>query len=82
MTEPFLAQSGPYKVALEVGKKYAWCSCGLSNKQPFCDGNHKNTYDLKPIVFESESETVAYLCGCKQTKDVPYCDGTHKEIGS
>jgi len=33
-------QKSPYKVKVEKGKIYFWCSCGLSNKQPFCDGTH------------------------------------------
>ena len=36
--EPICAQKGPYVVTLEEGKKYGWCTCGLSEKQPFCDG--------------------------------------------
>lgn len=35
---PVVAQAGPYKVTLEEGKRYSWCTCGLSEKQPFCDG--------------------------------------------
>ena len=33
-------QKSPYKVKVEKGKTYSWCTCGLSNKQPFCDGVH------------------------------------------
>jgi hypothetical protein len=29
----------PKKLEVQQGKSYSWCSCGLSNKQPFCDGN-------------------------------------------
>ena len=36
--EPVVAQKGPYKVELLEGYRYAWCSCGLSKQQPFCDG--------------------------------------------
>merc|ERR1711894_800627 len=31
----------PFRVTLQVGKRYAWCTCGFSRKQPFCDGAHK-----------------------------------------
>ena len=82
MTNPIVAQPSPYKIELEPNKKYAWCSCGLSLKQPFCDGNHKQTDDLKPLIFQTETATTAYLCGCKQTKNSPYCDGTHNKISS
>ena len=32
----------PAEVELEPGN-YAWCSCGRSANQPFCDGSHKGT---------------------------------------
>jgi CDGSH-type Zn-finger protein len=46
MTEPVrerlpkLAQAAPYVVEVKAGEKYWWCACGLSAKQPFCDGTH------------------------------------------
>ncbi len=79
MTEPKIAQKAPYAVELEAGRKYAWCRCGLSEKQPFCDGSHKQT-DLRPLVFEAEKSGTAYLCGCKRTNNPPFCDGTHKSL--
>ena len=33
----------PCKVDLVEGEHYFWCTCGLSAKQPFCDGAHKGT---------------------------------------
>ncbi len=41
MSEPTVAQRGPYPVAVEAGKSYYWCACGLSANQPLCDGSHK-----------------------------------------
>jgi CDGSH-type Zn-finger protein len=79
MTEPVIAQKSPYAVDLEKGKKYAWCACGLSKKQPFCDGAHKVT-ELRPVVFTAEESKKVWFCGCKHTKKQPYCDGTHKSL--
>ncbi len=73
------AQKAPYKVELEEGKSYAWCSCGLSEKQPFCDGSHKEV-DMKPLVFTAEKSGDHWLCGCKATKKEPMCDGTHNDL--
>lgn len=72
---PAVAQKGPYKVELEPQKRYSWCSCGLSSKQPFCDGKHKEV-GLKPVRFTVEEKQVASLCGCKRTKTPPYCDAS------
>jgi len=40
---PVIAQRSPIAVEVEAGKTYFWCQCGLSSKQPFCDGSHKST---------------------------------------
>jgi len=56
-------------------KVYRWCSCGLSLKQPFCDGSHKGT-QFFPVRFTVEEHKNAIdVCGCKFTKNAPYCDG-------
>ncbi|MDA3853615.1 MAG: CDGSH iron-sulfur domain-containing protein [Bacteroidales bacterium] len=69
---------GPIAVEIKKGEKKAWCSCGLSAKQPFCDGSHQKT-DFKPLIFEEEADTKVYLCTCKKTKNPPYCDGSHSK---
>lgn len=74
-----VAQIEPFSLELEEGKKYAWCACGLSNKQPFCDGSHKGT-DIKPIIFEPEMSGLASICGCKRSDNAPYCNGRHKDL--
>ena len=80
MNEPISAQKSPYKVVLDEGQKYAFCTCGLSEKQPYCDGAHKEAGELKPKVFVAEKSGEMFLCGCKRTGAAPYCDGTHKTI--
>lgn len=79
MADPIPAQKAPYETAVEAGKSYAWCACGRSKNQPFCDGSHKGT-GLTPVVFKAEKTEGVWLCGCKQTKDKPYCDGTHGKL--
>ena len=76
MSEPNIAQKAPYPVDLEEGKRYAWCACGDSSNQPFCDGSHKGT-GLMPTVFRAEETKTVYLCGCKHTGNHPFCDGSH-----
>jgi len=79
MDKAKIAQKGPYKVELKKNETYAWCRCGRSDNQPFCDGSHQVT-NLKPEVFKAEKDETAFLCGCKQTKHAPYCDGTHRKL--
>ena len=67
---------GPIRVQRpKVGSKVLWCSCGMSSKQPYCDGSHKMTA-FKPMEFvvEEPVEWVFY-CGCKFSEDKPFCDG-------
>lgn len=73
---PIPAQLGPYQVELVEGKRYAWCRCGRSQTQPFCDGAHKET-SIMPLVFTADKTETVNLCGCKDTDDAPFCDGSH-----
>ena len=76
---PAIALKSPSKIKLEKGKKYFWCSCGLSENQPFCDGKHKGT-GYKSVPFEALEEKEVYLCNCKQSKNGIYCDSSHKGL--
>lgn len=79
MTEPVIAQRAPYDVAVSAGKKYWWCACGRSKKQPFCDGSHKDT-GFEPMQFTAAKTETVWLCGCKRTGGKPFCDGTHGKL--
>ena len=78
MDKPIIARKKPYVAEMEPGT-YWWCQCGLSKKQPFCDGSHKDT-GFTPLKQEiTEKKNVAW-CGCKLSKNKPFCDGTHKDL--
>ncbi|MCF7798163.1 MAG: CDGSH iron-sulfur domain-containing protein [Lentisphaeria bacterium] len=77
-TEPKVAQRGPYKMKVEA-KTYAWCACGRSENQPFCDGSHKIT-DIKPIIQRFAEAREVSWCGCKHSGTKPFCDGTHRKV--
>ena len=79
MSHPTIAQKAPYPVEVEAGKTYAWCACGLSEKQPFCDGKHKTT-DMTPVKYTATADGKVYFCGCKHSINRPLCDGTHGKI--
>jgi glutamate synthase domain-containing protein 2 len=77
--KPIIANNKPAKVDLNEGEEYAFCMCGRSANQPFCDGSHAGT-DFKPKMFTAEESGEAYLCQCKHSNDLPFCDGTHKQF--
>ncbi|XP_029000604.1 CDGSH iron-sulfur domain-containing protein 3, mitochondrial [Betta splendens] len=79
-SEPVVPSKQPFKAELQGGKRYSWCTCGHSKKQPFCDGAHKfKARGLSPLRFLPEKDATVWLCGCKYTNNPPYCDGTHKQ---
>lgn len=77
MSTPKRAGDAPIACELEEGKKYAWCTCGESSNQPYCDGSHKGT-GFVPQMFVAEKTGTKYLCACKATGNGPFCDGSHK----
>jgi CDGSH-type Zn-finger protein len=68
----------PYRMEVEA-RRYSWCSCGYSKKQPFCDGNHGESGMFPKAVTFDEKQTVVF-CGCKATANPPFCDGSHKHF--
>jgi CDGSH-type Zn-finger protein len=79
MSEPKIAQKAPYPVEVQAGRKYFWCACGRSAKQPFCDGAHEGT-GITPLAYTAEADRTVYFCGCKQTGKPPLCDGAHNAL--
>ena len=79
MSNPTIAQKAPYPVDVEEGKKYFWCACGTSNRQPFCDGSHEGT-GMTPMTWTAPASKKMFFCGCKHTKGAPLCDGAHNGL--
>ena len=68
------------KIKVAKGKSYAWCSCGLSKNQPFCDGSHKeDEQGRKPVIYESVRDGFINFCSCRKTQHPPLCDGSHRQ---
>jgi len=73
---PRCAGNAPIAIDVVAGTRYSWCTCGLSVKQPFCDGSHKGS-EFRSHKFEAIEDETVYLCTCKKTANPPYCDGSH-----
>ncbi len=78
MQKPKIFQKSPIILECEPGT-YWWCSCGLSSKQPFCDGSHKGS-EFSPKEVKITQKTKIAFCACKNTKNPGFCDGTHKNV--
>ncbi|KAM3138231.1 hypothetical protein pb186bvf_009718 [Paramecium bursaria] len=85
---PKVATRYPFTVHMEEGIEYFYCTCGLSDGQPWCDQKCDGT-QFKPIkicplrtgkqLFVNFNR--ALLCGCKRnTGNKPQCDGSHSVI--
>jgi len=77
MDEPTVTGAGPIAIDVEAGRSYFWCSCGKSQKQPFCDGAHKGS-EFVPTQYKAAETKTVWFCGCKKTQNGPLCDGSHK----
>ena len=79
MSTPDIPQKTPLPVDVEEGRKYFWCSCGKSDRQPFCDGSHEGT-EFLPLTYVAETTRTLYFCACKHTRGAPLCDGSHNSL--
>ena len=82
MNLPKVFKAEPTGVTVEKGVTYAWCTCGLSEKNPLCDGAHKTIEGMpfKSLKYTAEETGEVWLCNCKQTKNPPFCDGSHNTL--
>ena len=80
MEKSKVAGKQPFVLNLEASKTYAWCACGRSSNQPWCDGSHKGT-GITPTLFKVAENKKVAMCMCKQTANPPYCDGSHNKLG-
>jgi CDGSH-type Zn-finger protein len=65
----------PHFIDVIEGETYAWCACGRSRNQPFCDGSHKGG-DVKPLSYTAGTSCEVVFCGCKTSDRAPICGGS------
>ena len=78
MADPKIVQKKPYVMKMKAGK-YAFCTCGQSSKDPFCDGSHAGS-EFRPEIVVLEEDKKAAWCGCKRSSKGAFCDGAHNKI--
>ncbi len=79
MAIPEISKYKPYFFEVKKGKRYLWCACGRSKKQPLCDGSHRDT-EFMPVRYDADSDKDVLFCGCKHTGTAPFCDGAHNNL--
>jgi hypothetical protein len=62
---------------VKVGDVKKWCTCGLSQKQPWCDGSHIGT-PFTPLIWtvpgtlkDNKPQRLYSICMCKYTSSPP-----------
>ena len=65
MEKAKVAGTTPQMQQLEEGETYAWCACGNSANQPWCNGVHAGSV-FAPTVFQADEAKTAAMCMCKQ----------------
>tara|TARA_B100000809_G_scaffold263993_2_gene318627 strand:- start:4867 stop:5103 length:237 start_codon:yes stop_codon:yes gene_type:complete len=78
MADPKIVQKKPYVMEMTAGK-YAFCTCGQSKKDPFCDGSHAGS-EFRPEIVVLEDDKKAAWCGCKHSSKGAFCDGSHNKL--
>lgn len=81
LPEPVIASLKPFYCELKAGRTIAWCRCGRSKRQPYCDGRSHVGSGFEPLCYTIQAgEEEVLLCGCKHTGTPPFCDGTHSNL--
>ena len=76
-TNPSSTNDGPYVIEVEAGTK-AFCQCGRTGSNPYCDGSHHGC-GIEPRIEKFDSARKLVMCGCGRSEKTPFCDGSHSK---
>ena len=77
--QPAAPPATPHFIDVIEGRTYAWCACGRSRNQPFCDGSHAGS-GAGPVPYTARRSCRVVFCGYKSSKRAPICDGSHTGV--
>lgn len=73
-------KSHSVRITVSKDKNYYWCSCGLSEPKPFCDGSHKDDEKGRKLIhYMSTQDRFINFCTRKKTNHPLICDGSHNK---
>ncbi|MBL4743961.1 MAG: CDGSH iron-sulfur domain-containing protein [Cycloclasticus sp.] len=73
------SQQSPYCVDVKKDDEVYICQCGKTSKEPLCDGSHKQTDGIRPLIYKAQKDESLFVCGCGNSANMPWCDGSHKK---
>ncbi|MEW4981911.1 MAG: CDGSH iron-sulfur domain-containing protein [Cycloclasticus sp.] len=73
------SQQYPYCITVKKGEEVYICQCGKTQDAPHCDGSHKQTDGIRPLIYRPQKDESLTICGCGNSANMPWCDGTHNK---
>jgi len=67
----------PHVVPVKKDEEIYICQCGKTAKAPLCDGAHKQTDGIRPLIYKATKDESLFVCGCGKSANMPWCDGSH-----
>ncbi len=73
------SKQSPHILPAKENEEVYICQCGKTAKAPLCDGSHRQTDGIRPLVHVAKRDGELYVCGCKKSANMPWCDGSHNK---
>jgi CDGSH-type Zn-finger protein len=70
-------QQFPYRLSVKKDEEVYICQCGKTANSPHCDGSHKQTQGIRPLIYTAQKDETLAICGCGNSANMPWCDGSH-----